>query len=197
MALKKPFVTQIRNIFFRKEIKMNLIIKQSDKQVLDLKVLKEHLRIDHNHEDTYLKEIILMATDILEKNIDKPILKKTYCYTFYGNDLIPTRCIPIPVSHVINVLSVQRIINDKDKENVSYSVKNERGKTLVITNGTKFPIEITYTAGMTDKEKEIPKDLQFAVLQIAKNIYECSEEDVLESKYIKHIINSNRTLHIN
>ena len=176
---------------------MNLIIKQSDKQVLELKILKEHLRIDHNHEDIYLKEIISMATDILEKNIEKPILKKTYCYTFYGNDLISTQCIPIPLSHVIKVLSVQKIINEKNKENVSYSVRNERGKTFVITNGIKFPIEITYTAGITDKKEEIPKDLQFAVLQIAKNIYECSEEDVLESKYIKHIINSNRTLYIN
>lgn len=176
---------------------MNLIIKQSDTQVLDLKILKEHLRIDHNHEDTYLKEIIFMATDILEKNIEKPILKKTYRYTFYGDDFVSTRCIPIPVTHVIKVLDVQKIINNKDREKISYSVKNERGKTFVITNGIKFPIEITYTAGITDKQEEIPKDLQFAVLQIAKNIYECSEEDVLESKYIKHIINSNRTLYIN
>ena len=175
---------------------MNLIIKQSDTQVLDLKILKEHLRIDHNHEDTYLKEIIFMATDILEKNIEKPILKKTYRYTFYGDDFVSTRCIPIPVTHVIKVLDVQKIINNKDREKISYSVKNERGKTFVITNGIKFPIEITYTAGITDKQEEIPKDLQFAVLQIAKNIYECSEEDVLESKYIKHIINSNRALYI-
>ena len=175
---------------------MNLIIKQSDAQVLELKILKEHLRIEHNHEDTYLKEIISMATDILEKNIEKPILKKTYRYTFYGDDFVSTRCVPIQVNHVIKVISVQRLINDKDKEKVSYFVKNERGKTMVVTNGTKSPIEITYTAGITDKQEEIPKDLQFAVLQIAKNIYECSEEDVLESKYIKHIINSNRTLYI-
>lgn len=176
---------------------MNIIIKQSDKQILDTKILKEHLRIEHNHEDTYLNEIISMATDILEKNIEKPVLRKTYCYTFYGDKFISTQRIPIPVSPVISIISVQKIINDKKKENINYSIENELGKTWIITNGTKFPVEIVYVAGITDKEEEIPKDLQFAVLQIAKNIYECSEEDVLESKYIKHIINSNRTLYIN
>ena len=38
--------------------KMNIITKQSDKQVLDIKILKDHLRIDHDHEDAYLKKII-------------------------------------------------------------------------------------------------------------------------------------------
>lgn len=176
---------------------MNIIIQQSDKQALDIKILKEHLRIEHNHEDNYLNEIISMATDILEKNIEKPILKKTYRYTFFDNELISSTRIQIPVSHVITIISVQKVINDKEKEGIQYSIENERDKTWIITNGTRFPIEITYTAGITDKEEEIPKDLQFAILQIAKNIYECSEEDVLESKYIKHIINSNRMLYIN
>ena len=175
---------------------MNIITKQSDKQVLDIKILKDHLRIDHDHEDAYLKKIISMATDILEKNIEKPILEKNYKYTFYGDEFVSTRRIPLPMSHVRSVISVQKIISDKKRENVNFSVENIRDKTLVITNSTKYPIEIAYKAGITNTETEIPQDLQFAVLQIAKNIYECSEEDVLESKYIKHIINANRTLHI-
>ena len=176
---------------------MNIITKQSNKQVLDLQILKDHLRIDHDHEDTYLKEIISMATDILEKNIEKPILIKTYKYVFHNDEFISTRRIPLPMTQVKSVISVQKIISDREKEKIKFTIENNRDKTSIITNGTKYPIEIIYTAGITDKETEIPKDLQFAVLQIAKNIYECSEEDVLESKYIKHIINSNRTLNIN
>ncbi len=176
---------------------MNIIIKQSDKQILDLSILKQHLRIEHDHEDAYLKEVISMATDILEKNIEKPILKKTYRYIFYNDEYANTKRIPIPVSHVTSIISVQKILNENERESIKYTVENNRDKTYVITNGTKYLIEITYIAGITDNAEEIPKDLQFAVLQIAKNIYECAEEDVLESKYIKHIINSNRTLYIN
>ena len=176
---------------------MNIIVKQSEKQALDLNILKQHLRIEHEHEDNYLKEVISMATDILEKNIEKPILVKTYRYIFHNDEYVSTKRIQLPVNHVISIISVQKIINSDLKENTKFAIENIRDKTYIITNGTTFPIEITYTAGMTNTVEEIPKDLQFAVLQIAKNIYECSEEDILESKYIKHIINSNRTLHIN
>lgn len=175
---------------------MNIVIQQSDKQVLATDTLKSHLRIDHKHEDAYLREIISMATDILEKNIEKPILKKTYKYIFHDDDQISSRKIPIPMSQVQAVLSVRRMLGEKKSEKVAYTFENQGEKTFVITNGSRHPVEIKYTAGITDNEAEIPKDLQFAVLQIAKNIYECSEEDVLESKYIKYIINANRTLHI-
>ena len=175
---------------------MNIITEQSKKQALEIEILKSHLRIEHEHEDTYLKEIISMATDILEKNIEKPILNKTYRYIFHNNEFVSSKKIMIPINHVNSVISVRKIINDKCSEEVSYTVKNYNDKTAIITNGSKYPIEIKYIAGITEDEKEIPKDLQFAILQIAKNIYECSEEDVLESKYIKHIINSNRTLNI-
>ena len=176
---------------------MNIIVKQSEKQVLDLNILKQHLRIEHEYEDTYLKEVISMATDILEKNIEKPILVKTYRYTWHNDEYVSTKRIQLPVNHVISIISVQKVINSDLKENIKFAIENIRDKTYIITNGTTFPIEITYTAGMTNTVEEIPKDLQFAILQIAKNIYECSEEDILESKYIKHIINSNRPLHIN
>lgn len=173
---------------------MNIIINQSKKQALDIETLKSHLRIDHEHEDSYLREIISMATDILEKNIEKPILKKTYRYIFHADEFVSTRKITIPVSQVHSLLSVRKIMNERRSEEIQYTVKNYNDKTAIITNGSKYPIEIKYIAGITDDENEIPKDLQFAILQIAKNIYECSEEDVLESKYIKHIINTNRTL---
>ncbi|NCB25558.1 MAG: hypothetical protein EOM62_08815, partial [Bacteroidia bacterium] len=39
----------------------------------------------------------------------------------------------------------------------------------------------TYVAGITDKLSEIPHDLQYAVLCIAKNMYECSDENIFES----------------
>lgn len=173
---------------------MNIIIEKSKYEALELNILKAHLRIDYDHEDNYLKEIITMATDILEKNIEKPILVKTYKYIHYNSEFSSNRKIFIPFNNVKEVLSVKSL--GIKEEVLKYSIENYNGKSVVITNGSKYPIEIKYKAGITEKVNEIPKDLQFAILQISKNIYECSEEDVLESKYIKHIINSNRTLSI-
>lgn len=172
----------------------NIIMKESKQKALDINVLKAHLRIDYDHEDNYLNEIISMATDILEKNIEKPILVKIFKYIQYNSEFTSTKKIFLPLNNVKEILSVKALGLGHDQ--LRYTVENYNGKTVIITNGSRYPIEIIYSAGMTEKFNEIPKDLQFAILQISKNIYECSEEDVLESKYIKHIINSNRTLSI-
>lgn len=50
--------------------------------------------------------------------------------------------------------------------------------------------EIIFTAGIADEAEAIPIDLKYAVLQIAKNMYECNDDNILNSHYIQHIINS-------
>jgi uncharacterized phiE125 gp8 family phage protein len=177
---------------------MNIIIEQSKKQALDINILKAHLRIEHDHEDEYLNSIIGMATEILENSIEKPILKKKYRYVCYCNEFTSVWRIPIPVREVREILSVQKLQSrKKDKpEHIKYSVEMNYDTTVLITNWSACPLEIRYSAGMTNNPSKIPKCLQFVILQIAKNIYECSEENILESEYVKHIIDANRTLTI-
>ncbi|MDR1391122.1 MAG: phage head-tail connector protein [Holosporales bacterium] len=177
---------------------MNTIIKHCSKQVVKTSLLKAHLRIDNDHEEEYLKEIIEIATNILEQNIEKSILKKAYRYIYFGSKLPSSERITLPLAQVKEVLSVKRLLIDKGKSlPIPYTTETFNEKTTIITNSSRYPTEIKYVAGITDKEDEIPKDLQFAILQIAKNIYECSEESILESSYVKHVIDSNRTLTIN
>jgi hypothetical protein len=176
---------------------MNIIIEQAKSQLLDLSTLKSHLRLEHEHEDEYLKTIIDMATEILENSIKKPILKKKYKYIHYGNEFISSKKILLPIAYVQNVVSVKRLVSENLKEKCPHTIELCGDKTIVITNGSRYPIEIKYIAGITNNLSEISKDLQFAVLQIAKSIYECSEEDILEAKYVKHIIDLHRPVSIN
>jgi hypothetical protein len=137
---------------------MITIIKKATKSVLDIKILKSHLRIEHEHEDEYLKVLIEAATDVLEKAIGISILKKKYKYK--GPD--------------VEIFPIQPVIK-------IHSTKNN---------------EITFEAGITDDEAEIPIDLKYAILQIAKNMYECNDEDILKSHYIKHVINNYKQISI-
>jgi uncharacterized phiE125 gp8 family phage protein len=175
---------------------MNIIIEQPKEAVIDLQILKYHLRIDHEHEDLYLKEIIGMATEILENNIGKPILRKKYKYIFYGEERRP-RKIMIPTECVDTIISVKNIIDKKNKSDARFFIETEGGKTYVITGYFKYPIEIIYLAGMTGRPSKIPRDLKYAVLQMSKSIYDCSEENILESECTKRIINGYRTISIN
>ncbi|MDR1365146.1 MAG: head-tail connector protein [Holosporales bacterium] len=178
---------------------MNVIIEQSQKHALDINILKAHLRIEHPHEDEYLKSIIDMATEILETSIEKPILKKKYQCIHYCNEFTSTVRIPIPVREVREILSVRKLQRcpKRQPEDVKFSIETNHDTTILVTNWVAHPLEIRYSAGMTGNPDKIPKTIQFAILQIAKNIYECSDENVLESKYIKHIIDANRALIIN
>ncbi|GHT88542.1 hypothetical protein FACS1894113_1210 [Alphaproteobacteria bacterium] len=59
---------------------MNTIIEKSEFRALDIAALKYHLRLESNLEDEYLAKIIDMATETLENETDKSILKKKYRY---------------------------------------------------------------------------------------------------------------------
>ncbi|MDR1332831.1 MAG: head-tail connector protein [Holosporales bacterium] len=173
---------------------MNIIIEQSKKQALDLNILKAHLRIEHTHEDEYLNSIINMATEILENSIEKPILKKKYRYICNCGKFVSPWRIVLPVREVREIISARKLQHPKNDKDVKFSVETSYDTTTLITNWLACPLEIQYSAGMVGNSKDVPKGLQFAILQIAKNIYECSEEDVLESKYVKHVINAHRSL---
>jgi hypothetical protein len=137
---------------------MITIIKKANKLALDIKVLKSHLRIEHEHEDEYLKILIEAATDVLEKAIGISLIKKKYKYK--GPEVET-----LPIQPVIRICT------------------NKNGET-------------TFDAGITDNEEEIPVDLKYAVLQIARNMYECNDEDILKSHYIKHVINNYKQISI-
>jgi uncharacterized phiE125 gp8 family phage protein len=176
---------------------MNIIVEKSKSVVLELSILKSHLRIEHEHEDTYLEEIIEMATEIFENSIEKPIMQKKYKYICFNNELVASKKIVPPLRAIKEIISVKKLPPNGTSLQIPYSLQNYGDRLIVIISGSSYPVEIVYIAGITDNPKEVPKDLQFAILQIAKNIYECSEENILESNYIKRIIDLHRTVSLN
>jgi hypothetical protein len=131
---------------------MILITKKNQNSILDINILKAHLRIDHDYEDEYLKILIDFATDVLEKAIGVSIMHKKYKYIGPKIDKIPIR-------------PILKVHTNKDDETI-------------------------FTAGIAETQEMVPIDLKYAVMQISKNMYENNDENILESKYIKHIVNN-------
>lgn len=168
---------------------INLIIKDSSKQIISLDILKNHLRIAHNHEDEYLNNIIENATDILENNLHLSILYKTYNCIFENYNIHYP--IVLPITNITNIECV------KDAQNNELSFITNNNYEITLNNiSNKIPISIKYTAGFTNNVKEVPKDLKLSVLQISKNIYDNSEDYILDSKYIQNIIYKYKQIHI-
>ena len=168
---------------------INLIIKDSNEQVISLDILKNHLRIAHNHEDKYLNSIIGSATNVLESELHLSLLHKTYnCVIDNYSIHYP---IELPITNVINI----EYVKDEQNNELSFSTNNKY--EIILNNiSNKSPINIKYTAGFTNNVEEIPKDLKLSILQISKNIYDNSENDIFDSKYIQTVINKYKQLHI-
>ncbi len=129
---------------------MLTITKNSSEQLLDLEIVKQHLKIEHNYEDDYIYILIDAATDILEKQIGYSILQKEY--TYFSSDIEK-----IPISPVTKILHTE-------------------------------PNSIKFIAGFFDNRSKVPKDLQYAALQIVKSLYECDNLDVMQTPIINQII---------
>ncbi len=168
---------------------INLIIKNAEKQVITLDILKSHLRIAHNYEDEYLNNIIDTATGVLESNLELSILYKTYKYVISNYNI--NYPITLPIKNVKNI----EIVVDSVNNQLSFETNAKCEVKLNSTIG-KLPINIEYIAGFTNNTEEIPKDLKLSVLQISKNIYDNSEDYVLDSKYIQNIIQKYKQLHL-
>ena len=174
----------------------NIIIENAKSEVIDIEILKAHLRIAHSLEDDYLKRIIPMATAIFESQIEKSLLKKKYCFVFNCDFQLRQAKIELPAQPVLQICSAKKLCNEPSNKNIAFTEQHENGKTYLEIFGSKYPIEIQYYAGMFEKAKFVPEEIKYAILQIAKNIYEASDEDFLKTKLVKQIINSYREFSI-
>jgi uncharacterized phiE125 gp8 family phage protein len=176
---------------------MNFTIEPSKSQIIELAELKEHLRIEHDYEDEYLNKNIEMATSVLENYIERPILKKKYKCLIYCDDKERPCRIELPVRDVDLILSVKQKLPSGRRNRIKFSIDTDRDRTFILVNETKYPIEIKYIAGLIERPHEVPGDLRYAALQIAKNIYSCNNEDILASDCIKIVVDKYKRVTIN
>ena len=167
----------------------NLVIISPQQPIISIALLKYHLRIAHDHEDTYLNNIIDIATEILERELQESFLIKTFKYVYFTK--INFSNIKIPVNNVKEIISVRSIPKNID---LPYSLFLDSNSISI--KQMDCPVEIIYSAGLTNDINQIPKDFKLAVLQIAKSIYDNSEENILESKFIKNLIQYYKPLNL-
>ncbi len=161
----------------------NIILSKDVPIIIDINTLKSHLRIEHDHEDEYLKTIVKMATEIIENQLSMSIFLKEYQLSYYPTACYEQHTFKLPIHNVVEITSVTQ--NDKL---ISYELQRKRNEILLSPTLLDVPVFIIYKAGISDCLQHIPEELKFAVLQITKSIYDCSEENVLELKYVKSII---------
>lgn len=144
---------------------------------------RDHLRIDGNDSDLYLKGLIACATDIVEKITRRALLTQTWKVFF---DCFPDREIQIPLAKLQSVTHLKYYDSGDILQTVSgssYIVDSvsEPGRITPlpydiwpITNFRPNAVEVQFVAGY-GKADQVPMPIRQAILMLISHWYENRE----------------------
>jgi uncharacterized phiE125 gp8 family phage protein len=160
-------------------------ITDSTSEPVSLTEAKEHLRIDHNDDDSYISTLITVARESIEVSTGRALgannatYKAGYQYLPYGYDRLV-----IPRPPLVAVTSVTYIQKDNTEVTVSsdhYEVDDSGANCAFVSMNDDFGypdltpykenrVHINYTAGGTP-----PKPLYQAILLLIGHYYDTRE----------------------
>jgi uncharacterized phiE125 gp8 family phage protein len=159
------------------------VITAPSKPYMDLDLIKTHLKIDNNDEDTYL-EFLGNAVFIFAEQQTRRTLLTTEYETF--RDSFATRGFEIRKTPMQQVSKLEYRDQSTDSWEIlhtdKYVVTDENYYSRIIrANNQQWPIEydrgqqnikITFTAGYGDNFEDIPDDLKLAMLNHVARVHD-------------------------
>ncbi|BDB95913.1 head-tail connector protein [Candidatus Hydrogenosomobacter endosymbioticus] len=142
------------------------IIKESDKRLLSIAEIRGIMRISHDKDDWLLDHLMLSATDIVEKELERSMLTKIIHVSHENTRVI------LPYGPVSEIISV--VCNGKELNEDEYK-KTSRGDSFVIEvpfRWRKVRMEVKYKAGFGSEPKDVPSSMRHAVLNTLCYLYE-------------------------
>jgi len=159
---------------------------------------KEHLRVDHSNDDTYIDSAIATARRLVESRTGKALLTQTHRMMFDG---FPRRVFESfsRVTHDIKLLSpplqsissIQYIDTDGATQTLSASIytvdtASKPGRVLpafgetwpIVQSGVPNSVIIEYVCGYASASA-VPEDIRHAVKFIVSHLYENREHVVI------------------
>lgn len=147
------------------------LFKKYENDVVSLKTAKQYLRIDHNHDDEIIKDMIDIATISAENYIGIKIIKVDWKMTIY--DYLPNQ-----INLVHNpIISIKYFKIEKTNGENSYLLDNSffinKQKLILKNNYLIKKVEILYNCGFT----EIPVPIKQGILEHMAKLYDLRGSD--------------------
>lgn len=146
---------------------------------LTLDDIKQHLRIDHDHEDTHLMELQHAARQMVESTLDLALLEQNWRQ--YEPGVPPQRWLRLKVRPVLSIESVTAFDGEGNPSVLapaSYSLTRDRsgqiiefGETLDAASAANG-LEIDVLCGMGATGLDVPETLRHAIRLLIAHWYE-------------------------
>lgn len=160
------------------------IVNRSNIAPISLSRAKDHLRVDHDYEDTLIRAYLNAATEHAEHYCDRLFMRgrvQQFMDEFAGGDIE----LYYPIA---NLVAIQYYNSDNDLTNLDLSEIDKDTESIsgIIKNNGDWPstysrinaITITYDTGISSNENGINDNIKSAILLILGKLYECREDSI-------------------
>ena len=149
------------------------LVKPNQLDLLSLDDVKRHLRIEHPHEDEYIKTLIYSATDLVEKYIGRSLLIKTWCLTWHTKGRKGVEEIPLPNPPLVDIEKVDVVSKDHVRLPVRRYGLDTSGQIPILSCLVREAIvEVFYQSGYSETPRHVPAAIRQAALLAVGDLYE-------------------------
>ncbi|MCE2716736.1 MAG: head-tail connector protein [Pseudomonadota bacterium] len=145
-------------------------------ELVPLEELKEHMRIEHEDEDSLLKSLLRSAYDWVEQFTNRSLLTTQWCFKSLplkkGSEI--NICLPFP--DLIRIESVHHVFTPDHKELLRrFVIEEKNGLSYVCLLSKGVPIEIIYKSGFGESFDKVPEAIRQAIKVLAASWHENRE----------------------
>ena len=157
-------------------------VRTSELLPVGLTEVKAHLRLDHAHEDEYLRPLIQAAVGFVEEYLGRSLLTQQWRLIwekekpYHHHISIPENnicAVYLPYPPLREILSVNRLMNTGEKQRIRrHRLEMCHQVPKLVFAYVPEPVEIEFETGYGDHPSDIPPAIRQALLISVADFYE-------------------------
>ncbi|MBM3633397.1 MAG: hypothetical protein FJX03_06835 [Alphaproteobacteria bacterium] len=160
-------------------------IKTLDILPVGLTEVKAHLRLDHAHEDEYLRPLILAAVSFVEEYLGRSLLTQQWRIIWEKEKSYPPQLsttigdicsVALPYPPLRAILGVNRLMSQGAKQPIRrHRLEINHLVPRLVFAEVLEPVEIDFETGYGDRPLDIPAVIRQSILMTVADFYENRE----------------------
>lgn len=182
-------------------------IKMQDMLPVGLSEVKAHLRLDHAHEDEYLRLLIQAAVGFIEEYLGRSLLTQTWRLVWEKDKIYSPQLsasegdicsVPLPYPPLRAILSVNRLMSNGEKQAIRrHRIEIDHQVPRLVFADVPEPVEIEFETGYGDRPIDIPPVIRQAILMSVADFYEYRNSDSMPKNVLtREILDTYRIVRI-
>lgn len=180
----------------------NTILEHPLVEPISLDEAKLYLRIDTDHENVLVQQLIRVARQLIEEHTGRALISQTHRLIGDLDDCLDNAII-LPVAPFQNLVSQLKIIegnNESLVKNIRINKARPQARVMIpnfYSSDTEFRID--YRCGYGDSALDVPDPIRQAILLLVADLYENRCEDKATNKLpglVRALLSSYRILRL-